>query len=99
MVSLMGEMELLYFQRYFDTAGMWGWIDMNGKEVIRPQYVFAMSFCNEYAFVCSGKWTEYPDGSYWCEDENWGVIDRNGHDELLSRKICGDDCAPKILLK
>ena len=43
MVSTLGEIDLRYHHDFYDTAGMWGWIDLEGNEVIPPQYVFAMS--------------------------------------------------------
>lgn len=77
MVSLLGEIELSYFHDYSDVAGIWGWIDLNGNEVITPKYVYAMSFFGEYAIVCKGDWSIDGKGEYWCHNEQWGVIDKN----------------------
>lgn len=78
MVSLLGEIDLQYYHTFRDTAGMWGWIDLEGNEVIPPQFVYAMSFFEGKAIVCRGKWSVDDCGRYWCEDERWGVIDKNG---------------------
>ena len=78
MVSLLGEIRLQYYHTFHDTAGMWGWIDLEGNEVISPQYVYAMSFYNGQAIVCKGSWTIDDCNRYWCNDEAWGVIDKTG---------------------
>ena len=78
MVSLLGEIDLQYHHTFADTAGLWGWIDTQGNEVIPPQYIYAMSFFNGRAIVCKGEWTVDQQGRYWCENENWGIIDKTG---------------------
>ncbi|MBR2246655.1 MAG: WG repeat-containing protein [Bacilli bacterium] len=77
MVSLLGDIELSYYHDLSDTAGMWGWIDLDGNEVITPKYVYAMNFFGDYAIVCKGDWTVDSNGKYWCNNEQWGVIDKN----------------------
>ena len=91
---------LAYHSDYDDDAGMWGYINEQGEEVISPQYIYAFDFTNGFARVCKGEWTkdkkwdnEYNTGRYWTEKELWGVIDKNGnevipckYDELLD--IC-----------
>ena len=77
MVSLLGEINLSYYHDLYDVAGLWGWINLEGKEVIEPKYVYAMNFCGDYAIVCKGNWTIDDNGKYWCYNEQWGVIDKN----------------------
>lgn len=80
MVSLLGEIRLQYHHTFYDTAGLWGWIDLDGNEVIPPKYVYAMKFFNGRAIVCKGDWTVDKFGKYWCENEKWGVIDKQGNE-------------------
>lgn len=80
MVSLLGEINLQYHHTFMDTAGMWGWIDLDGNEVIPPQYIYAMSFFNGRAIVCKGEWSVDEQGRYWSEEENWGIIDKTGRE-------------------
>lgn len=85
MVSLLGEIDLQYYHTFSDTAGMWGWIDLDGNEVIPPQYVFAMSFFNGRAIVCKGDWIINEAGLYWCNNEQWGIIDKSGKEIVPCR--------------
>lgn len=85
MVSLLGEVDLQYHHTFYDTAGIWGWLDLEGNEVIPPQYVYAMSFYNGHATVCKGDWTVDESGHYWCENEQWGVIDKTGKEVVPCR--------------
>lgn len=85
MVSLMGEVRLQYFHTFSDTAGVWGWIDMDGNAVIEPQFVFAMSFFNGRAIVCKGEWCMNENEEYWCDEERWGIIDRRGKEIVPCR--------------
>lgn len=78
MVSLLGEIDLQYHHTFGDTAGIWGWIDLDGNEVIPPQYVYAMSFFDGRAIVCKGDWEMDERGRYWCDNEQWGIIDKSG---------------------
>ena len=78
MVSLLGEMDLQGHHTFGDTAGIWGWIDLEGNEVIPPQYVYAMSFYKGRAIVCKGTWEIDSSNRYWCNDEQWGMIDKTG---------------------
>ena len=80
MVSLLGEIDLQYHHTFFDVAGLWGWLDLNGNEIIAPQYVYAMSFYEGRAIVCKGEWSINDQGQYWCENEGWGMIDRSGNE-------------------
>lgn len=85
MVSLLGDVDLQYHHTFYDTAGMWGWLDLEGNEVIPPQYVYAMSFWNGRATVCKGKWQVNDTGQYWCDDEQWGIIDHCGQEIVPCR--------------
>ncbi|MBR0419988.1 MAG: WG repeat-containing protein [Erysipelotrichaceae bacterium] len=78
MVSLFGELDLQYHHNFHGCAGMWGWLDTEGNEVIAPQYVYALQFCNGRATVCKGDWSIDEKGRYWCYNEAWGIIDKTG---------------------
>ena len=78
MVSLLGEIHLQYHHTFGDTAGIWGWINLDGNEVIPPQYVYAMSFFDGRAIVCKGDWEVDERERYWCNNEQWGIIDKTG---------------------
>lgn len=83
MVSTMGEIDLQYHHNRYSCAGMWGWLDTELNTVIEPQYVYALNFVNGRAIVCKGEWdvAEKESGKqYWCENEQWGVIDRQGNE-------------------
>jgi hypothetical protein len=69
---------LAYFSDYEDHAGFWGYTDNKGKEVIKPQYIFAFDFENGLALVCKGKWEEDESGRYDTKEELWGMINKNG---------------------
>lgn len=82
-----GRFNLAYHSVYDEHAGCWGYVDKNGKEIIKPQYIYAFDFINDRAIVAKGKWTkskkwdnEYRKGCYWSEEELWGVIDGNGNE-------------------
>jgi len=85
MVSDRGEIELAFFSDYEDNAGVWGYADSTGKEIVKPQYIFAFDFEKGLALVCKGEWTidkkwdnECNTGKYWRETELWGMIDKTG---------------------
>lgn len=83
MVSTMGKLDLQYHHNRRACAGMWGWLDTELKTVIAPQYVYALNFVNGRAIVCKGEWdvVEKKGGQqYWCENEQWGVIDQQGNE-------------------
>ena len=82
-------MDLAYHSDYENIAGVWGYVDENGNEVISPQYIYANDFENGIAIVCKGKWTidkkwdnECNTGRYWTEVELWGAIDKNGNEVI-----------------
>jgi hypothetical protein len=86
-----------------DRQGNWGYVNKNGVEIIKPQYIFAGFFEDGAATVCIGKWTidkkwdnEYNQCYYWTEQEKWGLIDKDGnyiipcvYDDPI---ICISDC-------
>jgi hypothetical protein len=89
MVSEMGEVDLQYHHNRGPCAGLWGWLDTNLNVIIEPKYVYAMNFWNGRAMVCKGEWstktTEDGKAQYWCENEQWGVIDRNENEIVPCR--------------
>jgi len=88
MVSTMGELDLQYHHNRRACAGMWGWLDTEMNTVIEPQYVFALNFYGGRALVCKGEWDiKEVDGKpqYWCENEQWGVIDKTGKEIVPCR--------------
>lgn len=81
----LGYLILAYHTDYSDNAGIYGYVDKTGKEVIKSQYIYAFDFYNDRAIVVKGKWTidkkwdnECTQGGYWKNKELWGVIDKNG---------------------
>ncbi len=81
----LGIFDLAYYSEHEDIAGIWGFINEAGEEVIAPQYIYAEDFSNGIAIVCKGKWTidpkwdnEHNKGRYWTDEELWGAIDKNG---------------------
>ena len=84
-----GYRDLAYHSDHECYAGMWGYIDDKGEEVIPPQYIYAHSFKSGVAIVCKGNWTrdekwdnECNTGRYWTEEELWGVIDKTGKEVI-----------------
>lgn len=82
-------MDLAYHSDYEEIAGIWGYADENGNEIIAPQYIYAHDFSGGIAIVCKGKWTidkkwdnKYNKGRYWTEEEWWGGIDRSGNEVI-----------------
>lgn len=82
MVSKLGKIELQYHHNFGPCAGLWGWLDKEMNVVIEPEYVYAMNFVNGRATVCKGEWdirtNELGEKEYWCNNEQWGVIDKSG---------------------
>ena len=88
-VSIIQPPRLSAFHDYENWTGLWGYTNTAGREVIAPQYIFALPFENGRALVCKGEW--YIDGKssinpnadcYWSEKMLWGVIDKKG-DEII----------------
>lgn len=81
MVSEFGELDLQYHHNRRSCAGMWGWLDKDMNIVIEPKYIYAMNFVDGKAIVCKGDWDikTTADGKeqYWCDNEQWGIIDKN----------------------
>ena len=87
MVSDHKKIKLAFYSDYEENAGVWGYADSTGKEIVKPQYIFAFDFENGLALVCKGEWTidkkwdnEYNTGRYWTETELWGMIDKTGNE-------------------
>ncbi|MDR3271853.1 MAG: WG repeat-containing protein [Flavobacteriaceae bacterium] len=76
---------LAYFSDYENDTGFWGYIDTSGKEIIKPQYIFALDFEKELAIVCKGKWVKNEEGKYYSENEQWGMIDKTGRETVLCK--------------
>ena len=81
--------DLAYHSDYDELAGIWGFVNEAGEEVIPPQYIYADDFDNGIAIVAKGKWTidpkwdnKYNQGRYWTEEELWGAIDKNGNEVI-----------------
>ena len=81
MISDFGELDLQYHHNRRSCAGMWGWLDKDMNIVIEPKYIYAMNFVDGKAIVCKGDWDikTTADGKeqYWCDNEQWGIIDKN----------------------
>lgn len=79
-------MDLAYHSDDSAIAGIWGFVNEDGVEVIAPQYIYADDFRGDIAIVCKGKWTidkkwdnEHNSGKYWTDEELWGGIDKEGN--------------------
>lgn len=82
--------KLAYHSDHRNNAGLWGYADIAGKEIIKPQYIFAYDFYeNGLALVCKGKWEwtnegggtflgKEKKGGYWSKEQLWGMIDKTG---------------------
>ncbi len=82
----LGLFDFAYHFDWSEIAGIWGYVNEAGEEVIPPQYICAEDFHNGIAVVCKGKWTidpkwdnEYNKGRYWSEEMLWGAIDKEGN--------------------
>ena len=78
-------MDLAYHSDDADFAGIWGFVNEAGEEIIKPQYIYAYPFDKGVALVCKGEWTrdpkwnnKYNKGKYWTEEELWGGINASG---------------------
>ncbi len=77
--------DLAYYSDDASAAGLWGFINEFGEEVIKPQYIFAYRFEKGIAIACKGEWTKEPKwdtdsrkGKYWSEEMLWGGINKAG---------------------
>ncbi len=80
MVNPMGNIDLRYYHNRDGCAGMWGWINKDFEVVIPIQYIYALNFIQGKAIVCKGEWNKDENDRYWCENEQWGVIDTRGNE-------------------
>ena len=85
----LGFMDLAYHSDYSEIAGIWGFVNENGEEIVRPQYIYAQDFDRGIAIVCKGEWTRDKKweegghkGKYWTEEELWGAIDKDGNEVI-----------------
>jgi hypothetical protein len=74
-----------YHSDYCINAGILGYADSTGREIVTPQYIYAFDYKDGLALVCKGEWTkdkkwnnEHNSGRYWTETEQWGMIDKFG---------------------
>ena len=86
MVSSMNNFSLQYHHNFRTCAGMWGWLDREMNVVIEPQFIYALNFTEGKAIVCRGTWEKNEKEQYWCENEQWGVINTKG-EELVPCKF------------
>lgn len=81
-------MDVAHSSDTYEAAGIWGFVDESGREVIAPQYIYAYDFYNGISIVCKGewrkdsKWDKYNQGRYWTEKELWGGINRKGEEVI-----------------
>ena len=81
--------ELAYYDDGCGAAGLWGYIDEDGYEVIKPQYIFAKDFWNGIAIVCKGEWKKNPKWTdkrgrirTWSDEVLFGAIDIHGNEVI-----------------
>lgn len=79
--------DLAYHSDY--DPGLYGFVDINGKVVIKPQFIYANHYSDGVAIVCKGQWmkdkkwdNKYRTDSYWTEVELWGGIDKEGNEVI-----------------
>ena len=67
-------------------AGLWGYVDKNGKEIVPPRFVYARDFSGGIAVAAEGEWRKLTYGEdrenaglYRAENVRWGAIDRCGN--------------------
>ncbi len=82
-------LDLAYHSDYEDIAGIWGYVNEKGEEVIKPQYIYANDFENSMAFVCKGEWkidekynNSCATGRYWTDTALWGAINEKGEEVI-----------------
>ena len=70
---------------YDGLAGMWGYADKDGNEIVAPRFVYACDFHNGIAVAAEGEWKKltYKEdkenaGLYRAFNIRWGAIDRKG---------------------
>ncbi len=70
---------------YDFIMGKWGYTDLDGNEIIPPQYLRAFDFHNGRAIVCKTDWIKEYDGDInecISDKELWGVIDKKGYEVI-----------------
>lgn len=82
-------LDLAYYNEHWPDAGVWGYIDANGREITAPQYIFAYDFEGGIAIVAKGEWTQdehwdnqYRRNRWWSEEIRWGGIDTHGREVI-----------------
>jgi len=107
-----GFMSLAFHHDDDSNAGIWGYVNADGRVVVRPQYIFGEDFHGDMAIVCEGEWTkdkrwdnEYNQDRWWSEKMLWGSIDRDGNvaipckfDEIKWRPW-SEDCPEGVMAK
>ena len=76
---------MAYHHDEADNAGVWGYVNGEGRIVVKPQYIFAEDFSGGIAIVCEGEWTKdkrwdnkFNQGRWWSAKMLWGAIDLEG---------------------
>lgn len=91
--SLAGELWYDWPRNYMDQnePGLWGFVNEEGEEAIKAQYIFTGNFHNGVAVACKGKWEYREDWfhyenetseGYWSEEMIWGAIDKEGNEVI-----------------
>lgn len=82
-------LDLAYYNEHWPYAGIWGYVDANGREIVSPQYIFAYDFEGGIAIAAKGEWTrdehwdnQYRHGGWWSEEIRWGGIDTHGREVI-----------------
>lgn len=80
-----GFISLAFHHDEDSNAGVWGYVNAEGRIIVQPQYIFGEDFGGGMAIVCEGEWTrdkrwdnKYNQGKWWSEKMLWGSIDREG---------------------
>lgn len=79
--------DLAYHSDHIDRAGIRGYINKYGEEVIKNQYIYAFEFEDGIAIFAKGRWIKEREDEngkplYWPEDEHWGGIDYTGNEVI-----------------
>lgn len=76
-----------YWMDYDESAGIWGYVNADGEEVIAPQYTYAEDFMDGIAIVANGTWkyTDFIESEHTEESKRpklkkavWGAINKEG---------------------
>ena len=75
----LNEDDLEYFSDNAGVACIWGFMNENGDEIVKPQYIYAYDYKDGVAIVAKGEWIISPDTERYCAvGELWGGIDTTG---------------------